>query len=155
MQAWRIGKAQDIEDLSGAGAAQFGGRWNPPDQPAIYLGLSPSGCALDPVILAGHVPHLPFKLMHLQLPRDPELYEEPPLAELPLGWDNLPPDRPSMEFGGRWLERNEHFGLILPSAAMDGTRCLLVNPWHPACSRISVVQITDFIYGKPGARRAA
>lgn len=155
MQAWRIGKAEDITDLSGAGAALFGGRWNRSDQPAVYLGLSPSGCALDPVLLAGHVPHLPFKLMHLQLPCDPALYEEPPLAELPWGWDSLPPDRPSMDFGSLWLERNQRLGLILPSAAMNGTRCLLINPRHPASHLIRVLQITDFVYGKPGTRQAA
>lgn len=155
MQAWRIGKADGISDLSGAGAALFGGRWNRPDQPALYMGLSPAGCALDPVILAGHVQHLPFKLMHLQLPCDPALYEEPALEALPLGWDSLPPDRPSMDFGGNWLARNQRLGLILPSAAMDGTRSLLINPRHPACSQIRVLQISDFIYGKPGTRRAA
>jgi RES domain-containing protein len=155
MQAWRIGKADDISDFSGAGAALYGGRWNPPDLPAVYLGLSPSGCALDPVILAGHVPQLRFKLMHLELPAEPELYEAPAVERLPLGWDTFPADRPSMDFGGEWLERNEQLGLILPSAAMDETRLVLINPQHPACRRIKVVQITDFIYGKPGSRRAA
>ena len=155
MLAWRIGKADDITDLSGAGAAQFGGRWNRPEQPAIYLGLSPSGCALDPVIIAGHVPHLAFKLVHLELPADPDLYHEPAVDQLPLGWNAFPADRPSREFGGRWLERNHQLGLILPSAALEDVRCLLINPRHPACSRIRVLQITDFLYGKPGVPRAA
>lgn len=155
MQAWRISKADDLTGLSGAGAALYGGRWNPPDVPAVYLGLSPSGCALDPVILAGHVPQLRFKIMHLELPAAPDLYGAPAVEQLPLGWDNLPPDRPSMDFGGEWLERNEQLGLILPSAALDDTRLMLINPRHPACRQIQVVQITDFIYGKPGTRRAA
>ncbi len=152
MLAWRIGKASDICDLSGTGAAIFGGRWNHPDQPALYLGLSPTGCALDTVMLAGHVPHLPLKLMQLQLPNDSELYQEPPLLQLPSGWDALPADKPSMDFGSRWLEEGRALGLILPSVTTEQTRCLLVNPRHPAASQIQVVQVTDFIYCRPTAR---
>jgi RES domain-containing protein len=155
MHAWRISKADDITGLSGAGAAVYGGRWNPPDVPAVYLGLSPSGCALDPVILAGHVPQLRFKLMHLELPPAPELYETPAVDQLPMGWDNFPADRPSMDYGGEWLERNDQLGLILPSAAMEEIQLVLINPKHPACSQIKVLQITDFFYGKSGTRTAA
>lgn len=152
MQAWRIAKAGDIDDLSGTGAGLFGGRWNHPDTPALYLRLSPTDCALDPLILAGHLPRLPLRLMHLQLPDDPDLYQEPPLSQLPTGWDALPADKPSMDFGSCWLERTEQLGLILPSVTMDRARCLLVNPGHSAFSQIEVLQVSDFVYGKPGAR---
>lgn len=149
MQAWRIGKAGDIEDLSGNGAALFGGRWNHADQPALYFGLSPTDCALDPVILAGHVPRLALKLMQLQLPDDPDLYQQVQPDELPEGWDTLPADKPSMDFGSAWLTRARHLGLILPSVVTGHARCLLVNPAHAAMKRIEVMQVTDFIYGKP------
>ncbi len=149
MQAWRIGKASDIGDLSGKGAALFGGRWNHPDQPALYLGLSPTGCALDTLVLSGHVTHLPLKLIRLQLPDDPQLYSEPALGQLPAGWNALPADKPSMDFGSRWLVGAEQLGLILPSVTADQTRCLLINPIHPAARQIEVLQVTDFFYGKP------
>jgi RES domain-containing protein len=151
MLAWRIAKPGDIDDLSGAGAALFGGRWNHPERFALYLGLSPAGCALDPFILAGHVPRLPLKLMTLRLPDDPGLYLEPCRAELPTGWDALPADSPGMDFGSRWLDRGEQLGLILPSVAMEQARCLLINPAHPAFNRIEVVQVEDFSLGRSAA----
>lgn len=148
MQAWRIAKASVISDLSGEGAALLGGRWNPPEQPALYLGLSPAACALDAALIAGHLLRLPLKLMHLQLPTDPDLYLEPPEASLPDGWDSLPPDRPSLAFGSEWLTRGEQLGLILPSATLKQTRCLMINPRHPAHSQIKVLQVTDFVLGR-------
>jgi RES domain-containing protein len=154
MQAWRIGKAGNVSELTGAGAALYGGRWNHPDHPALYLGLSTASCALDTFMLAGHVPCLPLKLVELQLPDDPALYKEPNLQQLPEGWDALPADKASMDFGTTWLERTEHLGLILPSATMDQTRCLMINPKHPAMKQVTIVQSTDFIYGLARARVA-
>lgn len=151
MQAWKIGKAEGIDDLSGAGAARFGGRWNHAEQPALYFGLSPTDCALDPIILAGHVPRLPLKLIWLDLPDDQALYHAPPIERLPLGWDSLPADKPSMDFGSDWLENAQHFGLILPSVVTGQPSCLLINPRHAAIEQIKVLQVSDFIYGKPFA----
>jgi RES domain-containing protein len=152
MRAWRIGKARDLNELTGAGAALYGGRWNHPDHPALYLGLSAAGCALDTIMLAGHVPCLPLKLVELQLPDDPALYAEPSRAQLPPGWDALPADKAGMDFGTAWLERTEQLGLILPSATTDHTRCLMINPKHPAMAQVKVVQASDFIYGITRAR---
>lgn len=152
MRAWRIGKACDVTDLTGVGAALYGGRWNHPDHPALYLGLNAAGCALDTVILAGHVPCLPLKLIELQLPDNPALYHEPTRQQLPTGWNALPADKASMDFGTDWLERIEHLGLILPSATTDQTRCLMINPKHPAMDQIKVLQSSDFIYGLTRAR---
>ena len=154
MRAWRIGKAGNVSELTGAGAALYGGRWNHPDHPALYLGLSTASCALDTFMLAGHVPCLPLKLVELQLPDDPALYNEPNLQQLPEGWDALPADKASMDFGTAWLERTEHLGLILPSATMEQTRCLMINPKHPAMKQVTIVQSTDFIYGLARARVA-
>jgi RES domain-containing protein len=152
MRAWRIGKACVASDLTGAGAAQYGGRWNHPNHPALYLGLSTAGCALDTVMLAGHVPCLPLKLIELHLPDNPALYHEPDPQQLPPGWNALPADKASMDFGTAWLEGTEHLGLILPSATTDQTRCLMVNPKHPAMAQVKILESSDFIYGLTRAR---
>lgn len=147
MRAWRIGKASNVSELTGAGAALCGGRWNHPQHPALYLGLSTASCALDAVMLAGHVPCLPLKLVELQLPDNPALYHEPDLQQLPAGWDALPADKASMDFGTAWLERTEQLGLILPSATTVQTRCLMINPKHPAMAQVKILHTSDFIYG--------
>ena len=151
MLAFRIASPGEVSDLTGHSAALHGGRWNLPDQPALYLGLSPAGCALEATVIAGHLPHLPLKLLQLRLPADPALYLQPRLTELPEGWNALPADRPSMAFGSDWLRRGEQLGLILPSLAIDQTRCLMINPQHPASLQIEVLHITDFAFGRPAS----
>jgi hypothetical protein len=41
IKAWRLSKARYTADLSGLGVARDGQRWNPPGQPAVYLGPTP------------------------------------------------------------------------------------------------------------------
>jgi RES domain-containing protein len=152
MLAWKIGTAARIEDLSGTGMASLGGRWNHPDHPALYLSLSPAAGALEWLLLAGEMSRLPLKLMHLRLPDEPALYQQPPPEHLPPGWNASPADQPSMDFGTQWLERREQLGLILPTVAMEQTRCLLINPLHPAARLIEVLGIGDV---DPGRHRIA
>lgn len=154
MQAWRICKASEVNDFSGRGAALFGGRWNHIDQPAIYLGLCPASCALDAFIQIGHVPKLQLKLVELRLPDDPGLYFEPSPAQLPQGWDCLPADRPSMDYGAAWLEGREHLGLILPSVTMIQVRNLLLSPKHPAMDQVEVVDVGSFTFSRPKSTAA-
>jgi RES domain-containing protein len=147
MQAWRICKSSHANDLSGGGAARFGGRWNHADQPAVYLALSAAGCALDTFVQCASVSRPGFTLVHLQLPDDPTLYWQPALARLPEGWDITPADRPSMDFGSAWLERREQLGLIVPSAAITHTRNLLLNPRHPAMAQVKVLDVRPISCG--------
>ncbi|SEI61771.1 RES family NAD+ phosphorylase [Pseudomonas sp. NFR16] len=144
MLAWRICKQSAIDDLSGQGAAAFGGRWNHPDHAALYLSLSAAGCALDRLILGAGTPCPGTCLVQLQLPDDPQLYRTPTLDELPPGWDALPADRASMDWGSDWLGRNDQLGLIVPSATITHTRNLLLNPRHAAVAQIRVMAISTF-----------
>ncbi|TBU75581.1 RES domain-containing protein [Pseudomonas daroniae] len=146
MRAWRVAKAKRARDLSGIGAALEGGRWNEQDVPAVYMGLSPAICCLETFVHAEGPPAMPMKITCFELPDDPELYWEPDTGELPRGWNALPVDRPSMEFGTGWLRSASHLGLIVPSAVLPLERNLVINPQHPAVSQISIVDIYDFTY---------
>jgi RES domain-containing protein len=147
MLAWRVCKSSETNDWSGQGAALFGGRWNHPEQPMVYLGLSAAGCALDVLVQCANLPRTGFKLIRLQLPENPALYWQPSIEQLPPGWDAIPADRPGMDFGSAWLARTEHLGLIVPSATLTHTRNLLLNPHHPAASQVQVLELSDFCLG--------
>ena len=51
-----------------------------------------------------------------------------------------------MDFGSAWLRAVSHLGLIVPSAVLPLERNLVVNPLHPAISRIQIVDTYDFTY---------
>lgn len=146
MQVWRIAKARFATDLSGQGAALFGGRWNHREHRALYFGMTPAICALETFIHATEVPRFPLKLIQLSLPDDPALYWEPSMAQLPYGWDAKPSDTPSMDFGTAWLEEGRQLGLILPSSVLTVERNIMLNPEHAAASQIKVLDVTDFSY---------
>lgn len=146
MRAWRISKASRATDLSGRGAAIEGGRWNDAEVRAVYLGLSPAICALETFVHQTRRPVIPMKITVLELPDDPELYLEPALNALPVGWATLPADRPSMSYGTAWIASNAQFGLILPSAVMPIERNIMLNPRHPALSDVEIVEVLDFFY---------
>jgi len=146
MRAWRIAKAKRATDLSGMGAAIEGGRWNDQDVPAVYMGLTPAICCLETFVHAGGEPTFPMKITCFELPADAALYWEPDPKTLPEGWASLPADRPGMDFGTTWLKANTHLGLIVPSAVLVLERNVVINPNHPAVSRIKVVDVFDFMY---------
>lgn len=146
MLVWRIAKARFATDLSGQGAALFGGRWNHMEHRALYFGTTAAICALETFIHATEVPRFALKLVKLKLPDEPALYWEPDNAELPKGWDAKPPDSPSMDFGTAWLEENRQLGLLLPSSVLRIERNLMLNPEHPAARQIEIVSVTDFSY---------
>ncbi|MDP3814666.1 RES family NAD+ phosphorylase [Pseudomonas sp.] len=144
MQAWRVGKAKHANDLSGNGAAIAGGRWNDTDVPALYLGLTPAICCLEAFVNASGPPTVQMKLTRIELPDEPDLYLEP--EDLPDGWDSKPADRASMDFGTRWLMSRSHLGLIVPSSVLPAERNIVINPRHPAASRLRVIEVQDFFY---------
>lgn len=146
MRAWRIAKAKRATDLSGLGAAIEGGRWNEQDVPAVYMGLTPAICCLETFVHADGEPAFPLKITCFELPAEPSLYLEVDPATLPDGWASLPADRPSMDYGTRWLQSNTHLGLIVPSAVLALEKNVVINPGHPAASGIKVIQVYDFIY---------
>lgn len=146
MRAWRVAKERRSTDLSGEGAAIAGGRWNDEDVPAVYMGLSPAICCLEAYVHASGKPKVDLKLTCFELPDEASLFWAPEVRELPDGWQSLPADRPSMNFGTKWLRSQRHLGLIVPSAVLPLERNLVVNPGHPAISQIRILAIYDFEY---------
>lgn len=146
MRAWRVAKAARAGDLSGQGAAILGGRWNHRDVPVVYLGLTPAICCLETFVHASGRPTFPMKITAFRLPEGDDLYLKPDPRDLPEGWNSLPADRPSRDYGTRWLRAGEQLGLIVPSAVLPLEWNLLLNPRHPAMSRVRVEDSYDFMY---------
>ncbi|RTZ41702.1 RES domain-containing protein [Candidimonas sp. SYP-B2681] len=146
MLAWRVAKTKRASDLSGQGAALEGGRWNDVDVSAVYMGLSPAICCLETFVHATSKPRFQLKIACFELPDDPSLYLEPDPQGLPAGWNSLPPDRASMDFGTSWLKSGRQLGLIIPSAVLPLERNIVINPDHPARTQIKLRYVYDFIY---------
>lgn len=68
IKAWRLSKARYAADLSGVGAARDGQRWNPPGQPAVYLGLTPEITVLELMVHLNGVFAAPLVLCSYAVP---------------------------------------------------------------------------------------
>ncbi len=129
--AWRIARLP-YADLSGDGARRWGGRWNRPGRPVVYLADHPALALLEVRV---HL-DLPFDL----LPDDFVLMQvglpDGPLAVLA----EVPDDPPAA--GAAWLDLGAAAILRVPSVLVPGAWNLLLNPSHPAAAEARVLART-------------
>lgn len=143
MIAWRITRHR-FADLSGSGAAKWGGRWNSPGRPCVYLSEHPALAMLE-------------TLVHLQLERD-----EVPVdyvlmrVRLPGRSDGAVPTTliggrmdasgPPPAVGDRWLAGRASSVAIVPSVILPGCNNFLLNPDHKdaALAQIESVERLQF-----------
>jgi RES domain-containing protein len=128
MIAWRLCR-DAYADLTGQGAALYGGRWNSPGHPLVYLGETAALSVLEVRV-------------HLDLP--PELLPEDfvllsiDLAGLAVeDVGTLPAD--PCAFGDLWLRQGRSPVLRVPSAIVPESCNLLLNPRHPKAGAAHIV----------------
>lgn len=135
LTAWRLCRAP-FADLSGQGAALYGGRWNSPGTPLVYLAANAALALLEVRV-------------HLDLPPDllPDDY-----VLLAVGLDGLRserletlPEQPRA-FGDRWLAEGRTALLDVPSALVPESRNLLLNPRHPEAAQARILHQRRFAF---------
>lgn len=131
IRAWRLSKARYAGDLTGQGAARDGQRWNQSGQRAVYLGLTPEITVLEVLVHLNGVLIAPLVLSAYEVPAGSGLISE---AD----------DQASAVFGGDWLRDGGQLGLLLPSVVVPQARNLLLNPLHPAMSKVALVHQEPF-----------
>lgn len=133
MDLWRLCRRPHA-DLSGEGARIYGGRWNSPGQPVVYLAEHPALAALE---IRVHL-DLPFGLlpedyvlMHIDVPDDL-------IAEL------VPTNGETVTAGDAWLAEGRSAALRIPSALVPYAWNALLNPRHPEAVCASIGSIEPF-----------
>ena len=132
MDAWRLCRRPHA-NLSGEGARIFGGRWNSPGRPMVYLADHPALAALEVRV---HL-DVPFDL----LPDDFVLMR----VSLP---DDLVTDLnfhgPEMSMGDLWLKEEPSAAVRVRSVLIQPAWNILLNPLHPAAARTEVADVNEF-----------
>ena len=133
MIAYRIGSRRH-SIFDGAGAAEYGARWNSPGRSVIYAASSLSLAMLE-------------QLAHTEtgrLPRDhayieiaiPDSVSTGRLTSSDVaGWktDDLATSR---AYGDRWLAEHRTCVLLVPSVIVPTEYNVLINPSHADCARV-------------------
>jgi RES domain-containing protein len=132
MIAWRLCR-RPYADLTGEGARLFGGRWNSPGRPVVYLAEHPALAALEVRV---HL-DLPFEL----LPADFVLMQVT-LADDP---DTLPATgASSVAIGDGWLTDSGSALARVPSVLIPHAWNILLNPRHPDAARSVPGEVEQF-----------
>lgn len=134
MLAWRTCKTR-YDPWDGAGAAQWGGRWNSPGHLVVYAADSFAGSLLEILVHGTRPRTLPGAHHAVRIDVPDELIERVEESALP-GWD-LRDSAEARQFGDRWLEEGRSAALSVPALpARPVGRIVLINPAHPDAGRL-------------------
>lgn len=116
-------------DTSGEGAKIYGGRWNLSGTPAVYAGSSVSASILerltiDPELLSSER-YIRYSVMEISIPD--HLISTPKINSFPLGWNNIPAVKASMEFGTSLLKSGV-LCFAVPSVVDPSSLNYVINP---------------------------
>lgn len=138
MRVYRLCRAP-FRTLDGEGARLYGGRWNTPGRAVVYTAGSLALAALEYLIHVD-VADVPADLVALtiEVPDDVEVTTVDP-ATLPPGWEQVAEPTACKALGDAWLSEGRHLGLRVPAAPVPEEFNLLLDPRHPAASRVRVV----------------
>jgi RES domain-containing protein len=130
---WRITRAKYdkvAEAFSGAGAAEYPGRWNGVGVPVVYTACSIALGILELLVHAKSRAALDQRFVLFKGLADPDLVLKP---ELPA---KLPKSE-SRRIGNEWVQRGNHPILEVPSI-ITGEPNYVLNPNHSAFGRIEI-----------------
>jgi RES domain-containing protein len=144
MLVYRIAKKEFIEDLSGTGAALYGGRWNPKGINMVYTA---GNIALAYVEFLVHNYHLiketSICMVTIALPQKLSILEVFP-EELPVKWYDLRSKLAvTQEIGKRFIQQTGAYVLKVPSAVVPGEFNYLLNPMHQEHRYTKIMKIVD------------
>jgi RES domain-containing protein len=137
MIVYRISNCRFIDDLSGRGAAMYGGRWNSEGIHVLYTAGSPSLAMLESLVHMGGRVVGDFCQIALEVPEE-GIYDLHP-ENLPEVWRENPPPDILKTFGNKFIADNKYFMLKVPSVLVPDESNYLINPVHPAFKQLRVL----------------
>jgi RES domain-containing protein len=138
MIVFRLCNRKFRNDLSGAGAEKAGGRWNSKGKAVVYCGETRALCTTE---IAVHTPmgNIPEDYFLLQIEIPDNMIGEITLKQLPEDWNHFPPKESTQKMGDTFIEKQQFLVLKVPSATVQGEHNFLINPLHPAFSKVKIV----------------
>lgn len=136
MKAYRIIKRKHKDTaFSGFGARQYGGRWNLPNHPAVYLSESIALAQLEILVNLGEDDSLKdYVLFQIEVPDNQVMV----LADdaYPKDWNGARVSAGTQEMGTHFLIDGEALALAVRSCVVPQEYNLLLNPEHPEAEAV-------------------
>jgi RES domain-containing protein len=153
MRLWRIAaetRRYAADDLSGAGAAKYPGRWNDAGQAVVYAAET---IALAVLETAAHIDDagLPLNRFVVAIDVPDEIWsarETLVVKALPPNWEAIPAGSATVRIGSAWLTEARSAMLVAPSVIVPEESICLVNPAHPDAEGVRATAIRLFHYAR-------
>ena len=153
MKAWRITQRRHASTaFSGEGARLYGGRWNRPGVPMVYVAQSQSLAVLE-VLVHLDSPALLGKYVLIEAEFDASLIQEADRSSLPKNWQSDPVPETVQAIGDRWASSGSSAVLRVPSVLVPDESSFLLNPRHPDFAKIAVSRPQAFHFDPRLIRR--
>lgn len=138
MLVYRISSPQYIDDLSGTGSKQYGGRWNDKGVAVVYFAKSRAMAVMEMLV---HVRpenlDKDFMLAEFEVSDDNILTIN--FNDLPINWRDDTEVEKLKEIGNKFIKDGKFLLMSVPSAIIEEDYNLLFNPNHPQSSNIRLV----------------
>ena len=142
MIAYRICNTLYNNDLSGAGAKLFGGRWNSKGTEMLYITEFISLAALEMLVHNQFKDFsIPLSLLHISIPDTLEI-KELKLIKLKEDWIN--DEGYTQYMGDQFVQSGKSLLLKVPSAIINEEHNYLLNPAHADFKRIRITAVKNF-----------
>ncbi len=147
---WRIGAdtpRHTADDLSGAGARRYGGRWNRRGTPLLYASTS-RGLACLETLAQLEANDLPLNryLVAIEVPAAAWSARTLFKADNHVGWDAEPPGMVSITWGTRWARDRASLIAEVPSVIVPEEANLLINPEHADAASLRITKVRRWSY---------
>jgi len=153
MKAWRITQKRRARTaFSGEGARLYGGRWNSPGVPMVYVAQTQSLAVLE-VLVHLDTPALLEQYVFLEADFDDSLVTVLDRSSLPRSWKADPVPESVQTVGDRWASSGSSAVLRVPSVLVPEESNFLLNPRHPDFVKIAVSRPHAFRFDARLARR--
>lgn len=136
--AWRLVKTKFLASaFDGEGARRYGGRWNSPGVPVVYLAASPSLAVLEVLVhLEAMGPLGAYSLVPVRFPLD--IASALDRALLPATWASHPAGPATQALGDAWVREGRSAILRVPSVVVPEEEVLVLNPAHSDARKVIV-----------------
>jgi RES domain-containing protein len=142
MLVYRIAGKKHSDDLTGTGAAMYGGRWNRKGTLVLSTGESKEIALLETIV---HTPSMivpKLDIVTLEIPDDSIITIE--IDMLPSNWESYPAPTVLSEIGEQWIEDSKTIALKVPSCIIHSAYNLILNCRHIDYKKVKLVDKGNF-----------
>jgi RES domain-containing protein len=148
MRVYRIARKRHLDDLTGAGAKTFGGRWNHRGRAVIYTSETRSLAMVEFLVHVSWMKapsDLGIATLEIADEIQPEILSP---ADLPEDWRLYPAPPRLADLGTGWVHSRRSLLLKVPSAVVEQEHNILINPGHSDLIRVTVLEVKDLEFDR-------